>query len=126
MPQVGKPGQDFVALGLEGAVGVGWSLGATILWHVLAGPAGRRFAGAVVIDMTARVRNDDGWDLGLSPEACEARSAHERLVRQLIEEIEGRGETRDAAVEKLRDMSCPLCGCNLVLQLPDGAKPPGF
>ena len=26
------------ALGLEGAIGVGWSLGATILWHVLAGP----------------------------------------------------------------------------------------
>jgi pimeloyl-ACP methyl ester carboxylesterase len=62
------------ALGLEGAVGVGWSLGATILWHVLAGSAGRRFAGAVVVDMTARVKNDAEWDLGLSPEACEARS----------------------------------------------------
>ena len=62
------------ALALEGAIGVGWSLGATILWHVLAGPAGGRFAGAVVIDMTARVRNDAEWDLGLSPEACEARS----------------------------------------------------
>jgi pimeloyl-ACP methyl ester carboxylesterase len=62
------------ALDLEGAIGVGWSLGATILWHVLAGPAARRFAGAVVIDMTARVKNDAEWDLGLSPEACEARS----------------------------------------------------
>lgn len=62
------------ALELEGAIGVGWSLGATVLWHVLAGPAARRFAGAVVVDMTARVRNDDEWDLGLSPEACEARS----------------------------------------------------
>ena len=59
-------------------------------------------------------------------EACEARSAHERLVRELVEEIEGRGETREAAVEKVRDMSCPLCGCNLALQLPDAAKPPGF
>jgi pimeloyl-ACP methyl ester carboxylesterase len=62
------------ALGLERAIGVGWSLGATVLWHVLAGPAARRFAGAVVVDMTARVRNDEEWDLGLSPEACEARS----------------------------------------------------
>ena len=62
------------ALDLAGAIGVGWSLGATVLWHVLAGPAEARFAGAVVIDMTARVRNDDEWDLGLSPEACEARS----------------------------------------------------
>jgi pimeloyl-ACP methyl ester carboxylesterase len=61
------------ALGLDGAIGVGWSLGATVLWHVLAGPAARRFAGAVVIDMTARVKNDAEWDLGLSPEACEAR-----------------------------------------------------
>ena len=62
-------------LDLKGAIGIGWSLGATVLWHVLAGAAGDRFAGAVVIDMTARVRNDAQWDLGLSPEACEARSA---------------------------------------------------
>lgn len=63
------------ALELQDAVGVGWSLGATVLWHVLAGPAANRFVGAVVIDMTARVRNDTEWDLGLSPEVCEARSA---------------------------------------------------
>jgi pimeloyl-ACP methyl ester carboxylesterase len=62
------------ALDLEGAIGVGWSLGATVLWHVLSGPEAARFAGAVVVDMTARVRNDEEWDLGLSPEACEARS----------------------------------------------------
>jgi pimeloyl-ACP methyl ester carboxylesterase len=62
------------ALGLEGAIGVGWSLGATVLWHLLAGPCAARFAGAVVVDMTARVKNDAEWDLGLSPEACEARS----------------------------------------------------
>ena len=49
-------------------------MGATILWHVLSGPAAARFAGAVVVDMTARVKNDEEWDLGLSPEACEARS----------------------------------------------------
>ena len=63
------------ALDLEGAIGVGWSLGATVLRHVLTGPAAARFAGAVVIDMTARVLNDAEWDLGLSAEACEARSA---------------------------------------------------
>lgn len=62
------------ALDLANAIGVGWSLGATVLWHVLAGPAAARFAGAVVVDMTARVKNDAEWDLGLSPEACEARS----------------------------------------------------
>ena len=63
------------ALGLKDAIGVGWSMGATILWHVLTGRAAPRFAGAVVIDMTARVLNDEQWALGLSPEACEARSA---------------------------------------------------
>jgi len=63
------------ALELEDAIGVGWSLGATVLWHVLTGPAAERFAGAVVVDMTARVLNDEEWGLGLSPEACEARSA---------------------------------------------------
>ena len=62
------------ALGLEGAIGVGWSLGATVLWHVLAGPASARFAGAVVIDMTARVKNDAEWDLGLTSDAVAARS----------------------------------------------------
>lgn len=62
------------ALGLEGAVGIGWSLGAAVLWRVLAGPESSRFAGAVVIDMTPRVLNDEGWDLGLSRETCEARS----------------------------------------------------
>ena len=63
------------ALDLHDAIGIGWSLGATVLWHVLAGAVADRLAGAVVVDMTARVRNADGWDLGLSPEACEARSA---------------------------------------------------
>lgn len=63
------------ALDLHDAIGIGWSLGATILWHVLAGSSGPRFSGAVVVDMTARVRNAADWVLGLSPEACEARSA---------------------------------------------------
>lgn len=63
------------ALDLEEAIGIGWSLGASVLWHVLSGPAGARFAGAVVVDMTARVMNGADWQLGLSPEACEARTA---------------------------------------------------
>lgn len=61
------------SLGLEDAIGVGWSLGASVLWHVLTGPAAHRFAGSVVVDMTPRVMNDEGWTLGLSGDACEAR-----------------------------------------------------
>jgi pimeloyl-[acyl-carrier protein] methyl ester esterase len=60
-------------LDLEGAIGVGWSLGASILWRLLADGAGRRFAGAVIVDMTPKVLNGEGWTLGLSPELCEAR-----------------------------------------------------
>jgi pimeloyl-ACP methyl ester carboxylesterase len=60
-------------LELEGAIGVGWSLGASILWRLLSAPVGRRFAGAVIIDMTPKVLNEGGWTLGLSPELCEAR-----------------------------------------------------
>jgi pimeloyl-ACP methyl ester carboxylesterase len=62
-------------LDLEGAIGIGWSLGASVLWHVLAGPEGRRFEGAVIIDMTARVMNAEGWQLGLSADACDARTS---------------------------------------------------
>jgi pimeloyl-ACP methyl ester carboxylesterase len=77
-PSIQILAQDVTGLAgeleLEGAVGIGWSLGAAVLWRVLAGPASQRFAGAVVVDMTARVLNDRNWDLGLSRETCEARS----------------------------------------------------
>src|SRR5687768_16792091 len=77
-PTIGLLAEDVAGLagelGLEGAVGVGWSLGAAVLWRVLAGPASARFEGAVVVDMTPRVLNDGEWDLGLSRETCEARS----------------------------------------------------
>ncbi len=63
------------SLELDDAIGVGWSLGATVLWELLAGAEARRFAGAVVIDMTARVENEADWDLGLSSEACAVRTA---------------------------------------------------
>ena len=62
------------ALDLEDAIVVGWSLGASVLFRLLAGPQSHRFAGAAVIDMTARVLNDESWALGLSGELCAARS----------------------------------------------------
>ena len=68
-------GQLADHLGLEEAIGLGWSLGATVLWHVLTGPSADRFAAAVVVDMTPRVLNDRAWSLGLSREVCEARGA---------------------------------------------------
>lgn len=67
-------GELAAHLGLEQALVVGWSLGASVLWRLLAGPASHRFAGAVVVDMTPRVLNGSDWTLGLSPDLCEARS----------------------------------------------------
>ncbi|QAY77449.1 alpha/beta fold hydrolase [Sphingosinicella sp. BN140058] len=61
-------------LSIEDAILVGWSLGASVLWRVLAEASEDRFAAAVVIDMTPRVRNDADWALGLSPDHCAARS----------------------------------------------------
>ncbi|HEX9947345.1 MAG TPA: alpha/beta hydrolase [Allosphingosinicella sp.] len=92
------------ALDLEGAVGVGWSLGAAVLWRVLTGPASSRFAGAVVVDMTPRVLNDGDWDLGLSRETCEARSqairddfpAFAAAAGQAIFAVPGEGADRAA------------------------------
>lgn len=76
-PTIERLADDVAALvahlGLEEAVGIGWSLGAVVLWHVLAGPEAGRFAGAVIVDMTPRVLNEGDWQLGLSGEVCEAR-----------------------------------------------------
>lgn len=44
--------------------------------------------------------------------ACEAQTAHDELVRQLIAQLEGT-QGHDKAVETVRAMSCPVCGCRL-------------
>lgn len=76
-PSVEQLAGDVEALlafiGVDDAIGIGWSLGASVLWQMLGGASAWRFAGAVIVDMTPRVRNADGWELGLSPEMCEAR-----------------------------------------------------
>jgi len=78
-PTVARIAQDIeelsAHLGLEDVLGVGWSLGASVLWRLLAGSAAHRFAGAVVVDMTPCVQNDGDWTLGLSPDHCAQRSA---------------------------------------------------
>jgi pimeloyl-[acyl-carrier protein] methyl ester esterase len=84
-------------LNLEDAIGVGWSLGAAVLWHVLTGPASPRFAGAVVVDMTPRVMNADGWTLGLSTEMCDART------RALAEDFPSFAAAAGAAIFASRD-----------------------
>lgn len=52
-------------LELEGAVAVGWSMGAMVLWRALQMGLADRLAGMVVVDMTPRIVNDADWKLGL-------------------------------------------------------------
>jgi hypothetical protein len=44
--------------------------------------------------------------------ACEERSAHDQLVRDLIAQLEGQ-QGREQALETVKTMSCPVCGCRL-------------
>jgi pimeloyl-ACP methyl ester carboxylesterase len=91
-------------LALEDAIGLGWSLGATILWHVLAGRTGHRFAAAAVVDMTPRVLNDHDWSLGLSADICAARA------QAIVEDYSGFTAGAGAAIfaQPLDEKSRPL------------------
>lgn len=53
--------------------------------------------------------------------ACEQQDEHARLVRELIAQIEGT-EGHDQAVETVRAMDCPVCGCRLAAAV-DAAGP---
>jgi pimeloyl-[acyl-carrier protein] methyl ester esterase len=52
--------------GPEKPVLVGWSMGAFVCLDYLARYGAARVAGLAMIDMTAKVANDDGWRLGLA------------------------------------------------------------
>lgn len=56
----------LAALDLDRVLAVGWSMGASVLWELMARPGPSRIAGLVSVDMTPRVLNDAGWSLGLS------------------------------------------------------------
>ncbi len=70
-------------LDLRAPVLVGWSMGALVAFELIRRQGSGGLAGLVVIDMTPRVVNDAGWDLGLlggyGPTQAE-RAAH--LMRQ--------------------------------------------
>jgi len=53
-------------LGVDDAIAVGWSMGATVLWKLLGEGRGQRIAGLVTIDMTPCILNDVAWRLGLA------------------------------------------------------------
>ncbi|MDJ1160038.1 alpha/beta fold hydrolase [Chelatococcus sp. SYSU_G07232] len=56
----------LAARDLSEVVLVGWSMGAIVAFDYLAARGTGRVAGLVVVDMTARIVNDEGWNLGLA------------------------------------------------------------
>jgi hypothetical protein len=54
--------------------------------------------------------------------ACEERAAHDQLVRDLIAQLEGQ-QSHEQAVEAVKAMSCPLCGCGLAATVGALAEP---
>ncbi len=108
-PSVERLAEDVEALlafiGVEDAIGIGWSLGASVLWQMLSGPSSSRFAGAVIVDMTPRVLNADGWELGLSPELCEARRLAIRDDFQAFAQAAGQAIFAQPVAEDLQDQA---------------------
>lgn len=68
-------------------------------------------------DDTQRVRDLIG--------ACETRNTHEQIVAQILADL-GEGDGAGPAVASPREMSCPLCGCRLVLAPPESGVAPRF
>ena len=95
-----------LALGLRDVIGVGWSLGAMLLWSLLTGDIADRFAGGIAIDMSPRVGNDDGWSLGLTDmsmregEAGESWADRSKRIAGLIV-ANGMAEARTTLIDKM-------------------------
>lgn len=52
-------------LDLRDAVAVGWSMGAMALWSALLAGAEAHISGQIIVDMSPRILNGPGWQLGL-------------------------------------------------------------
>jgi len=68
-------------LSLERVLLHGWSMGALVVWELMAGPAAARVAGLIVEDMSPRILNDRSWQLGLL--GGHDRATTERLILQM-------------------------------------------
>ncbi|WCT71996.1 alpha/beta hydrolase [Sphingomonas naphthae] len=94
------------ALDLNDIIGVGWSLGAMLLWGLLDSPAAARFAGAVAIDMSPKVGNEPGWSLGLvdmsmrEGEPGESWSDRSKRIAGLIV-ANGMADARTTLIDKM-------------------------
>jgi hypothetical protein len=58
--------------------------------------------------------------------ACETRNTHDQVIRDLVAKLDGDNEVtpeaRAQTIERVKAMSCPLCGCALGAIDPHPAK----
>ncbi|MBT9290368.1 alpha/beta fold hydrolase [Prosthecodimorpha staleyi] len=92
--------------GLDGVVLVGWSMGASVAFDLIARFGLDRIAGLVVIDMTARILDAPGWTHGLAggltPAQVERASAAMRAnwprqAERVVERLFAPGRRTDTA-----------------------------
>jgi pimeloyl-ACP methyl ester carboxylesterase len=107
-PDMARLARDIAALvgelDLHDIVGIGWSLGAMVLWRLLLGAEAGRFAGAIVVDMTARVPNAPGWTLGLIDETLRAAPEHESADargRRIAHAVLAEGRADDGLADRI-------------------------
>ncbi len=105
IPRIARDMAELIShLSLQGVIGVGWSLGAMVLWQMLSGPAAPPFAGLVVIDMSPKLLAAPGWTLGLIDpamrEPCADETALERGRRIAGLIFAERGGNRAALIDR--------------------------
>ena len=77
--------------------------------------------------MAIRVEDLDVPRQRLLLDACETKRAHERVIADLMTEIERTGADAEQARAKVAAMNCPFCGCNFAaLDLPADGEAPKF
>ena len=73
-----------------------------------------------------RIEEDSGSArVKLLLDACETRNAHERLIAELVADLEPK-QGAEKAKATVQAMDCPLCGCRLGLAPPTEPANPRF
>ncbi len=79
------------------------------------------------VAMALRVEELDVPRQRLLLAACETRNTHQRVLADLIREMEVGGADAEQARAKAAAANCPFCGCNLAaLDLPADGETPKF
>jgi len=99
-------------LDLEDVIVCGWSMGCAVLWDLLTNVGCDRITQYAVVDMTPRISNTEGWDLGLLYPARryfhirdgeEGRSNWDRTCESFLSKLSPKGADQVVADWELRE-----------------------